>query len=139
MRGKIACGVLMLACLMAVAACKRDADVDAVLGELDAFTKDLVSKVETAPNPSAGVDEAQKTLDARKGEMAAKLGVLREVRAGEVSNSEEARAKMLESVTNNIMSVAGLQIKYMTQSMQDPAFKAKLDKLVGDYRSLFKA
>lgn len=138
MRGKIVGCVLVMACCLAVASCKKDSDVDAVLGELDAFTKDLVSKVETAPNPAAGVDEAQKLMDARRDEMAAKLARLREVRGGEVSNSEETRHKMLESVTNNIMSVAGLQIKYMTQSMQDPAFKAKLDKLVGDYRALFK-
>ncbi|HEX8474182.1 MAG TPA: hypothetical protein VF666_09135 [Pyrinomonadaceae bacterium] len=129
---------LVCATLATATGCKKDADVDEVLGELDGFTKELVSKVETAPNPSAGVDEAQKLMDARRAEIASKLESLKNVRGADVSNSEETKNKMLESVTNNIMSVAGLQIKYMSQSMQDPSFKAKLDKLVGDYQSLFK-
>lgn len=141
MRGKIACWAfvaLAASVALGAAGCKKDRDVDATLAELDAFTKELVRKVESASNPAAGVEEAQKLMDARRAEMRAKLEVLREVRAGEVTNSEETKNKMLESVTNNVMSVAGLQIKYMTQSMQDPAFKVKLDKLVADYQSLFK-
>ena len=52
--------------------------------------------------------------------------------------SSETQKKMEESLKNNFMSVAGLQVKYMSKSMSDTAFKSKLDKLVKDYQALYQ-
>lgn len=46
--------------------------------------------------------------------------------------------KMTETLSKDAMSVAGLQMKYMSVSMRDPAFKGKLDKLIRDYTEIFK-
>jgi hypothetical protein len=121
----------------ALAGCKKDAEIESVLAELNSFTQEIVKRVEGAPNPSAGVDDAQKFFDSRKADMQAKLETLKGVRGFQVS--EETRKKMMEQMTEDVMSVSKLQIKYIGQSMRDPAFKAKLEKLVGDYQNLLKS
>lgn len=133
---RISCLILLVACGITLAGCKKDNEINALMGELDAFTKELVQKVESAQNPSAGVDEAQKFLDSRKADLSAKIATLKDLRGYQVST--DTKKKMAESVTDDAMSVANLQIKYMNTSMRDPVFKAKLDKLTGDYQSLLK-
>jgi len=120
-----------------LAGCKKDAQVDSVLTELDTFTKEMVAKIDSAPNPSAGVDAAQKFLDSRKADLQAKLGTLKGLRGYQVS--DETKKKMMESMTQNVMSVGKLKIKYMTNAMRDPALNAKLDKLNTDYQALLKS
>jgi hypothetical protein len=135
MYGRITCLLtLLLICGVILAGCKKDTEVSSVIGELDSFTKELVRKVESAPDPSRGVDDAQKYLDEHKADLKAKIDSLKSLRGYQVS--EDTKKKMTESVTDDAMSVAKLQIKYIQQSMRDPAFKAKLDKLMSDYRSL---
>jgi predicted secreted protein len=120
----------------ALAGCKKDAQIESALAELHTFSQEIVKRVESAPNPSAGVDDAQKYFDSRKGDIESKLSDLKGVRNFQVS--EETRKKMTEQLTEDVMSVAKLQIKYIGNSMKDPAFKAKLEKLVNDYQSLLK-
>lgn len=117
-------------------ACKRDADVSSVITELDTFTQELVKRVDANPT-AAGVDDAQKFFDSKKADITAKLASIKNVREAQVS--EETRKKMLETFTNDAMSVAKLQIKYMGNSMRDPAFKSKLDKLIKDYQELLQS
>lgn len=125
-----------LACLVALAACSaKDDEVNAVVRDLDAFTAELVSKVKSASERSAGVDEAQKFLDARGPEIRAKMNSIKNVREAQLK--EETRKRLMERVTENVMSVSGLQIEYMDDSLRDPAFKAKLEKLTQDYQTLF--
>ena len=121
----------------ALAGCKKDSQIESVLAELNTFTQEIVKRVEGAPNPSAGVDDAQKFFDSRKADMQAKLETLKGVRNFQVS--EETRKKMMEQLTEDVMSVSKLQIKYIGNSMKDPAFKAKLEKLVGDYQNMLKS
>jgi hypothetical protein len=121
----------------ALAGCKKDSQIESVLAELNTFTQEIVKRVEGAPNPSAGVDDAQKFFDSRKADMQAKLETLKGVRNFQVS--EETRKKMMEQLTEDVMSVSKLQIKYIGNSMRDPAFKAKLEKLVGDYQNMLKS
>ena len=129
--------LLALTCMALLAGCKKDAQVDSVLTELDTFTKEMVAKIDSAPNPSAGVDAAQKFLDSRKADLQAKLGTLKGLRGYQVS--DETKKKMMESMTQNVMSVGKLKIKYMTNAMRDPALNAKLDKLNTDYQALLKS
>jgi hypothetical protein len=137
MRSKPASLLTALALCAAFAGCKKDAQIESVLAELNTFTQEIVKRVEGAPNPSAGVDDAQKYFDSRKADIQAKLAGLKGVRNFQVS--EETRKKMMEQLTDDVMSVAKLQIKYVGQSMRDPAFKAKLEKLVNDYQNLLKS
>lgn len=134
---KLSClSLAVVLCALALA-CKRDADVGAVITELDSFTKELVGKVESNPNPSAGADEAQKYFDSRKEEMTKKLASIKDVREAQVS--AETKQKMTESFTNNVTNVAKLQLKYMNQSMRDPTLRPKLAKLSQDYNALLQS
>lgn len=128
---------LALALGAALAGCKKDAQIESVLAELNSFTQEIVKRVEAGADPSAGVDDAQKFFDSRKADMRARLETLKGVRNFQVS--EETRRKMMEQMTEDVMSVSKLQIKYIGQSMKDPAFKAKLEKLVGDYQNMVKS
>ncbi|HLL72017.1 MAG TPA: hypothetical protein VK363_11320 [Pyrinomonadaceae bacterium] len=136
MSKRFACLLLLLVCLP-LAACKKDAEINTTLSELDAFTTELVKKVESAPNPSAGVDDAQKFFDSRKADLTTKMQSLKGMRGYQVS--EETRQKLTMSMLSSAQRVAGLQIKYIGVSMRDPAFKGKLDKLTKDFQTPFTA
>ncbi len=124
-----------LLCALALA-CKKDADVSAVIADLDTFTQEIVKRVDANPT-AAGVDDAQKYFDSKKADMTAKLASIKNVRDFQVG--EETKKKMLESVTSDAMSMSKLQIKYMRNSMSDPVFKSKLEKLTQDYVALLQS
>jgi hypothetical protein len=127
--------LLVLALLsLALAGCKRDGEVNEILATIDSFTTELVSRIETAGNPSAGVDDAQKYLDSRKDELRGKMDALKRLRESQVSDA--AKQKITSSLVDDASKVGNLEIKYVSQSMNDPAFNAKLDKLVKDYQAL---
>ena len=130
-----ACLLLLLACLP-LGGCKKDAEINSTVTELDSFTTELVKRVESAPTPSAGVDDAQKYFDSKKADLTAKLAKLKGIRGFQVS--EETKSKMTASLVDDAKRVAGLQLKYVGVSMRDPAFKAKLEKLTKNYLDLFK-
>lgn len=131
------CVPLALVFVMLVfAGCKKDAEIESVVAELHTFSEQLVSKVQSAPNPSAGVDEAQKLMDSRKADLQAKMNSLKGVRGYQVS--KETQQKMTDTLTKDAMNVAGLQAKYVSVSMRDPAFRAKIEKLVKDYTEIFQ-
>ena len=127
--------VLLLACLP-LCGCKKDAEINSIVTDLDSFTTELVKKVESAPNSSAGVDDAQKYFDSRKADLTTKMTTLKGIRGYQVS--EDTKNKMTKSLVDDAKRVAGLQMKYVGASMRDPAFKAKLEKLTKDYLDLFK-
>ena len=130
---------LVAACALcaALAGCKKDAQIESVLNEFHAFTQEIVKRVEGAPDPSAGADDAQKYFDSRKSEIEGKLKSIKDVRGFQVS--QETQKKMTEQLTQDVMSVGQLQIKYMSQSMRDAGFRTKLTKLITDYQNLLKS
>ena len=131
------CAPLALAlAMLTLSGCNKDAEINAVIAELHTFSEQLVAKVQSAPNPSVGVDEAQKLMDSRKADLQAKMNSLKGVRGYQVS--KETQQKMSDTLTKDVMSVASLPAKYISVSMRDPAFKAKMDKLVKDYTEIFK-
>jgi hypothetical protein len=136
MSRRIVGSALVFACLLALAGCRKDAEIETLVAELHSFSEDLVRKVQSAPNPSAGVEDAQRLMDARKAELRAKMSSLKGVRGYQVS--KETQQKMTDTLTKDVTNVAGLQIKYVGVSMRDPAFKAKLDKLIKDYTEIFR-
>lgn len=106
----------------------------ALVSELNAFTDELVGEVESARDTSEGLNEAQKLLDARREALAARVVAMKK---GELEDAA-ARRNWLEAEVDNTDRVSRLQIKYLDASMRDPALKARLDKLISDYGSIFK-
>src|SRR5438132_14176497 len=79
---------LLLALIsLALAGCKRDGEVNAILATIDSFTTELVSRMETAGNPSTGLDEAGKYFDSRKKEVTAKVDTLKSLRETQIRDA----------------------------------------------------
>jgi hypothetical protein len=127
--------LLLALSVIALAGCKKDAEINSVLADFDSFTQELVKKVDANPT-AAGVDDAQKYLDSRKDELKGKWDSIKGVRGYQVS--EDTKKNMEDSLKKNFESVVGLQAKYMGESLSDSAFKTKLDKLVQDYQALYQ-
>jgi hypothetical protein len=140
--------IFSLACALASAGCggtgavpspatgAGGADLGETIAALGAFTKELTAKVESAGDTKAGLDDAQKLLDARKTEMAARVASLRASTKAKADAS--AHGSLLEAEVDNTERVHRLQVKYSDASSRDPDFKERLDKLVSDYDSIFK-
>jgi hypothetical protein len=140
--------LLSLACALAAAGCggvgKDSAggaeagvkDLGETVKALDAFTEELASKVEKAVDTKAGLADAQKLLDARRGELAASVSALRA--SPRVKSDAAARGRLLEAEVDNTERVHRLQVRYADATAADPDLKARLDKLVSDYDSIFK-
>lgn len=127
----------ILACLfisLTFVGCNKDAEIKTSMNELNAFTTELIQKVESAQGSVEGIDAAQRFFESRKAEMEKKLSVLKGARGFQVS--DEAKKSMTESLTQNVTNVASLQLKYIGRSMKDSSYKSKLEKLVKDYQSL---
>ena len=135
MQTRFAVSLTVIASLLLVG-CKKDDQINSVLTQMDAFTNELVNKIDSASNPSAGVDEAQKFFDSRKADLTSRMATLKDIRGYQVS--EETKKKMTTSLVEDAKKVASLQAKYVNVSMRDPVFKSKLDKLIRDYQDLFK-
>jgi len=108
--------------------------VNATISAVDTLTTELARRIEAAANPSEGVDDAQAYLDSRKTEIADKMGVLKTLRDDQVS--DETKRKLVSRLADDAAKVGDLQVKYVSRSISNPAFKAKLDKLVSDYQTL---
>ena len=115
-----------------LAGCKKDAEIGSTLKDLDSFTAELVQKIDSVQGSIEGVDAAQAFLDSKKGDLKKKLDVVKEARGFQVS--EETKKKLTASFTKNITAVASLQLKYVTRTVKDPGYKAKIEKLISDYR-----
>ncbi|HEY0319740.1 MAG TPA: hypothetical protein VGC66_02095 [Pyrinomonadaceae bacterium] len=139
MTGKPVYIVLLVLASVLLTGCKRDAEVNAALAEVDAFTNEMVGRIKAAPNPTIGVDDAQAYLDSRKREIKAKAAYLARVRGIQVTG--ETEKKLIETVRLDQMTVVSLQSssQFMNLTMSNAAFKTKLDKLVNDYLDLFQA
>ena len=127
---------LMLAATLMLAGCNKDSQINGVLADFNSFTNELVKKVDSAESPSNGVEDAQKYLDEKKSELRSKWDSIKSVKNFQVS--DETKKRMEEDLKKNLLSIYGLQNKYLDQSIKDAAFKAKLDKLVSDYKDLYE-
>lgn len=129
---------LVILCLL-LSGCKRDAEIEAALTELDAFTGELVRRMETGKTLPEGVDDAQQYLDSRRREIKTKAAFLARVRG--IQASEATERKLIETVRRDQMTISGLPSRqpYSGLYLADAAFKTKLDKLINDYLELFTA
>ena len=106
---------------------------DALVKQLNSFTDELLSKVESAPDAKAGVTEAQALLNARTKELA---GGIADIKKG--AQDAGTKAKLLEAEVENTDRVHRLQLKYSDETARDPDLKARLERLVNDYDALFR-
>ena len=127
--------LLLLVMSLTLAGCKKDEEVNATLAEFDSFTTEMVKRVESAPTPSAGLDEAQTFFDSKKADIMAKMETLKALRGYQVG--DETKQKMMTSLVADATKVGNLEIEYINLSVSNPVFKTKLDKLVKDYQTLF--
>jgi hypothetical protein len=107
--------------------------VNRSLAEVNSFTSGIVERVELAPDPSAGIEEAESYFRSRKHELGATLTALKSVRSDQVS--EETKQALAEKLLQDSSRMANLRTRFVGQSLNDPAFDAKLDKLVKDYQA----
>lgn len=140
MRLKVILTTLVVACLFVSAGCRERADdaaaPDAALGEVSAFTHELVREIESAPDPSTGVAEAHDRLNARRAEMASKIKRMRE--SEEYRTNADMRGRLLTAEVENVNRISNLRTQYMSEAMSDPAFSRRLDALIRDYETLFR-
>ncbi|HEX8560272.1 MAG TPA: hypothetical protein VF668_19400 [Pyrinomonadaceae bacterium] len=156
MRRTFAKTLLALACAASLAACAgagpdaggsgagaggaagaaSAADVDALVGALGAFTAELTAKVESAADAKAGAAEAQRLLDARRGEMAERIAALKQ--SPRMRDDAAARGRWLEAEVDNTHRVRDLKMRRLDDAMRDPELKAALERLAADYESMFK-
>lgn len=125
--------LLVLACLALLAGCgKKDDQINTFISDINSFTDELVKKVQDAPNPSQGVDDAQQYLDSRKSDIRSKFDSIKNI--GENQVSEDTKKKLSDNMFQDGMKVGQLQAKYGS----DPAVSSKLQKLMQDFQDLFK-
>lgn len=115
-------------------ACSRDAEILTFVGELDSFTAQLVKTAKSAPNPSAGIDAAQKYLDDNKAQLRQKLAAIKSVKNFQIS--EDTKKKMEASFVKNATAVASLGIQSAVLAATDAGFRTKLEKLMNDYKDM---
>ncbi|MBD0373088.1 MAG: hypothetical protein ICV60_19765 [Pyrinomonadaceae bacterium] len=132
---KSACLILLAAACVLLTGCRRDAEINSALTEVDSFTKELENLIKADPS-SKGVDNAQQYLDARKREIKLKTSYLTRVRGIQVSDETEKR--LIETVRRDQMTITSLP-SIPNLPVNDAAFKTKLDKLINDYLELFQA
>ncbi|MET0646846.1 MAG: hypothetical protein ABW208_09515 [Pyrinomonadaceae bacterium] len=106
---------------------------DALVKSLNAFTEELMAKVEKAEETKAGVAEAQALLDARRDEMAGRFAALKRE-----AQDSGTKAKLLEAEVDNTDRVHRLQLKYADEAARDAELKARLERLIADYDALFR-
>jgi hypothetical protein len=106
---------------------------DALVKALNSFTEEMLARVESAPDTKAGAAQAQALLDARKAELAGRIGAHK--RGAPDSGS---KARLLEAEVENTDRVHRLQLKYADAAARDAGLKAQLERLIGDYDALFR-
>jgi electron transfer flavoprotein alpha subunit len=107
---------------------------DETMKELSTLTDDIVKTVKDASDKKAGVAEAQKTLDARTGELAPKMQEVMELRGFEIrKETQDNVAKVLVDVTTKM---AQMEIDLLTATMNDKTLETALEKLTTDHERL---
>ncbi|HYO90412.1 MAG TPA: hypothetical protein VEQ40_02205, partial [Pyrinomonadaceae bacterium] len=110
----------------------KDAEANSFTESINSFTAEVVRVVEAAPNPSEGLDEAQKLMDAQKQALHAQFFIVGNSKRCQFS--KQVQKKMEDSFYQDGMKVGQLHAKYGI----DPAVRTKLQKLTQDFLEIFK-
>lgn len=120
---------------ISVVGCNKDAEINSVMAAIHTVTEDVVKRVDANPT-AAGVDEAQKLFESRKADLKSQWDGIKGARGFQVG--DETKKKMAESYVNDLSSIRELEVKHMSVSIQDAAFKSKLEALIKDWEETFK-
>lgn len=115
--------------------CSKDAEVDAFIAENDAVMKDITTKIDANPT-SSGVDDAQKSFDARKDTLKSKWNAIKDARGAQVSADTEK--KLNDSMANNMKLLTETAAKNALKLATDEDAANKFKKLMNDYGDTFK-
>jgi hypothetical protein len=129
---KIASLLLVVFCLSLVG-CSKDADVEAFMTENNSVIKEIVSKIEANPS-EAGVDEAQKVLDARKAGLTDKWTAIKSARGVQVS--EAVTKKLEESMKNDMKLLTDVTQKHGMKLAQSGKAMDKFMSLLKSYQAI---
>jgi glutamine synthetase type III len=124
----------LLAIVLALGACKKDDFANETMKELSALTDDIVKTVKDASDKKAGVADAQKKLDAKKGDLAPKMKEIMELRGFQLS--DEAQANVAKALVDVTTKMAQLEIDLLTATMSDKDLEAAVEKLSTDHENL---
>jgi len=131
---KVTLFLLLAVFCMVLAGCSKNAEVEAFITENDAVMKDITTKIDQNPT-AAGVDDAQKSFDAKKASLKAKWDAIKDARGAQVSS--ETQKKLNDSVANNSKALTDVSTKNMMKLAQDKDAAMKFQKLMQDYASIF--
>jgi hypothetical protein len=132
---KVTLFLLLAVFCMGLAGCSKDSEVEAFITENNAVMKDITSKIDANPS-SAGVDEAQKSFDAKKASLKAKWEDIKNARNAQVSS--ETQKKLTDSMTANNKALSDVSTKHAMKLAQDKDALTKFQKLMQDYVSTFQ-
>lgn len=124
----------LLAIVLALGACKKDDFANETMKELSALTDDMIKKVKDAEDKKAGVAEAQKALDAKKGDIGPKMKEIMELRGFQLS--EEAQGNVAKALVDVTTKMAQMEIDLLTATMSDKDLEAAVEKLTTDHENL---
>jgi len=131
---KIALFLTVVFCL-SLTGCSKDAEVNAFITENNAVIKDIVAKIDADPSEK-GVDEAQKSFDAKKDGLKAKWEAIKNARGAQVST--ETQKKLTESVEADMKMLTDVQQKHMQKLASSGNAMNKFVNLVKAYSEVIK-
>lgn len=127
--------VLALASLTMMTGCSKDAEIQALITEMDGVTKDIVTAIDANPN-TKGVEAAQKAFDGRKDALKSKFEAVKSATGIQVS--DDMKKKLEESVTKDMKAIVDLADKHAMEIASDPGAADKFKKLMDDFGAIFK-
>ena len=129
--------VLAAVISLALVACSKDTAVTADIDAVSTFSKELVSKVKTAADPSSGVASAQAYLEEHRADMRERVARVGSVRGFQIS--DDTKKKVMGVMMAATSEVNTLKISLMMQVMNDEALEKNLSKLIDDLNALLKS
>ena len=131
---KIALFLLVVFCL-GLTACSKDAEVNAFITENNAVIKDMVAKIDADPSEK-GIDEAQKSFDAKKAGLKEKWDAIKDARGAQVS--ADVTKKLNDSMMSDMKMLTDVQQKHAMKLARDGNSASKFSKLIQSYSDIIK-
>jgi hypothetical protein len=131
---KITVFLLAVFCLGMIG-CSKDAEIEAFITENEAVLKDITAKIDANPT-AAGVDEAQKSFDAKKASLKAKWDGIKGAVGMQVSDA--TKKKLEDSMNASGKALIDVSTKHSMKLATDPGAVQKFTALMKEYGELFK-
>src|SRR5437899_1002986 len=125
---------LIAAFCLSVAACSKDAEVNAFIAEFDSTTKEMISKIDA--NPSAeGIDSAQNAFDGKKASLKAKFDAIKDAVGFQVGS--DTKKNLEDTVKKDMNDLLSVTMKHAETIGSDAEASQKFQKLMTDLQNLF--